>query len=62
MAAHLIVTAGAWVSRILADLALPLRVLRKVLIWVNPLRDQSFPCSLPPATSFMDFRISAERV
>ena len=43
MAAHLIVTAGAWVSRILADLALPLKVGRKVLIWVNPLRDHSFP-------------------
>ena len=43
MAARLIVTAGAWVSRILTDLALPLQVLRKVLVWVNPLRDQSFP-------------------
>jgi glycine/D-amino acid oxidase-like deaminating enzyme len=42
-AGHLIVTAGAWVSRILADLALPLKVLRKVLVWVNPLRDQPFP-------------------
>jgi sarcosine oxidase len=42
-AARLIVTAGAWVSRILADLALPLRVLRKFLVWVNPLRDESFP-------------------
>ena len=41
IAAHLIVTAGAWASRILADLALPLKVRRKVLIWVDPLRDQS---------------------
>ena len=43
IAAHLIVTAGAWASRILADLELPLKVWRKVLIWVDPLRDQSFP-------------------
>lgn len=55
MAAHLIVTAGAWVSRILADLALPLRVLRKVLIWVNPVRDQSFPVFATASDFFYGF-------
>jgi sarcosine oxidase len=55
MAAHLIVTAGAWVSRILADLALPLKVLRKVLIWVNPLRDQPFPVFASAGDFFYGF-------
>jgi sarcosine oxidase len=32
-AARLIVTAGAWASRMLADLGLPLTVRRKVLLW-----------------------------
>ena len=43
IARRLVVTAGAWVSRILADLALPLKVLRKVMIWVDPLRPDGFP-------------------
>ena len=55
MAAHLIVTGGAWVSRILADLALPLKVSRKVLIWVNPLRDQSFPVFASASDFFYGF-------
>jgi sarcosine oxidase len=32
-AARLVVTAGAWAGRVLADLGLPLTVLRKVLFW-----------------------------
>ena len=55
MAAHLIVTAGAWVSRILADLALPLQVVRKVLIWVNPLRDHSLPVFAAGSNFFYGF-------
>ena len=38
-------------SRILADLALPLKVLRKLLIWVDPLR----PVCLPVFASARDF-------
>jgi sarcosine oxidase len=51
IARRLVVTAGAWMSRILADLALPLKVLRKLLIWVNPLR----PVCLPVFASARDF-------
>jgi sarcosine oxidase len=40
---RLIVTAGAWVGQILAGMALPLRVVRKVLVWVDPVRDLSVP-------------------
>jgi sarcosine oxidase len=42
-ARRLILTAGAWTSRILADMTLPVRVLRKVLVWINPLRDEPIP-------------------
>ena len=42
-ARRLIVTAGAWAGRLLSDLSLPLKVLRKVLVWIDPVRDQSFP-------------------
>jgi monomeric sarcosine oxidase len=55
VAAHLIVTAGASAGRILADLALPLKVLRKVLIWVNPLRDQLFPVFASASDFFYGF-------
>jgi sarcosine oxidase len=55
MAAHLIVTAGAWVSRLLADLALPLKVLRKVLVWINPRGDQSLPVFASARNFFYGF-------
>jgi sarcosine oxidase len=42
LAKRLIVTAGAWSGQLLADLQLPLNVIRKVLIWVNPFRPESF--------------------
>jgi monomeric sarcosine oxidase len=54
-AAQLIVTAGAWVTRVLADLALPLKVLRKVLIWVNPRRGDSFPIFASASKFFYGF-------
>ncbi len=41
-AKRLIVTAGAWAAQLLADLALPLNVVRKVLIWVDPLQPEYF--------------------
>ena len=45
---RLVITAGAWASRVLADLGLPLTVLRKVLLWFAPsdpaaLRRDVFP-------------------
>ncbi len=41
-ARHLVVTAGAWSGRILQALNLPLTVIRKLLIWVQPERPQDF--------------------
>lgn len=41
-AARLVVTAGAWASRMLAELGLPLRVLRKTLHWFGTEDDRLF--------------------
>lgn len=38
----LVVTAGAWASRLLNDLGLPLTVIQKSLIWVDALRPELF--------------------
>lgn len=47
-AARLIITAGAWASSALQDLALPFRVLRKVIVWIDPLEPDLFrPDSFP---------------
>ncbi len=54
-ATQLIVTAGAWVSRVLTDLALPLKVLRKLLIWIRPLRDQPLPVFASASNFFYGF-------
>jgi sarcosine oxidase len=35
-AAKLVVTAGAWATRLLADLGVPFRVLRQVMLWFVP--------------------------
>ena len=55
LAAKLIVTAGAWAGRILSDLALPLKVLRKVLIWVQPQGDESLPVFATARNFFYGF-------
>ena len=34
-AARLVVTAGAWATKLLADLGVPLRVMRQVLTWFD---------------------------
>lgn len=47
-AKRLIITAGAWAGRLIADLKLPLRVLRKALIWVYPLRPEHFQPAVFP--------------
>jgi sarcosine oxidase len=55
VARRLIVTAGAWVSRVLADLQLPLSVLRKVLVWVDPVHDQPLPVFASESHFFYGF-------
>ncbi len=42
IARRLIVAAGAWSGRLLASLDLPLKVLRKVLVWVKPFHPAPF--------------------
>ncbi len=39
---RLVITAGSWVSRVLHQLGLPLRVLRKVLLWFRSKDDRLF--------------------
>jgi sarcosine oxidase len=36
-AQHLLITAGAWTSQLIAELALPLSIERQVLLWFNPI-------------------------
>ena len=54
-AKQMIVTAGAWASRVLTDLSVPLKVLRKVLVWVKPLRDQPVPVFASASNFFYGF-------
>jgi sarcosine oxidase len=45
---RLVIAAGAWSGRLLAGLDLPLKIVRKALVWVNPLDPQSFdPAAFP---------------
>jgi sarcosine oxidase len=47
-AQKIVVTAGAWCGQLLSELGLPLRVVRKVVLWVNPLEPEQFtPRRLP---------------
>jgi len=54
LAEKLIVTAGAWTSRMLTKLGLPLKVERRVLIWVNPLDRTVFQPSVFPVFAYGD--------
>jgi glycine/D-amino acid oxidase-like deaminating enzyme len=54
LADRLVITAGAWAGGLLADLDLPLRVLRKVLVWVDPLEPDLFRPDSFPIFSFGD--------
>ena len=54
LAERLVITAGAWSGRLLADLRIPLKVLRKVLIWVDPLNPELFLPGRFPIFSFSD--------
>lgn len=56
VARRLIVAAGAWSGRMLASLDLPLKVLRKVLVWVKPLHPSLFePGVFPVFASAEEF-------
>jgi glycine/D-amino acid oxidase-like deaminating enzyme len=55
-ARRLVITAGAWAGRVLQDLNLPLTVLRKLLVWVQPDRPENFtPGVFPTFASARDF-------
>ncbi len=41
-AARLVVTAGAWATRLLADIGVPLTVMRQVLLWFAPTEPELF--------------------
>ncbi len=54
LAERLVVAAGAWSGRLLADLSLPLKILRKVLVWIDPLQTELFETGQFPVFSFSD--------
>jgi sarcosine oxidase len=55
-ARRLVITAGAWAGELLRDLAIPLRVIRKSLVWVDPLRPDLFQSgSMPVFASAAQF-------
>ena len=55
-ARRLVVTAGAWAGRVLQELSLPLTVVRKLLVWVQPNRPEYFtPETFPVFASARDF-------
>lgn len=54
LAEKLIVTAGAWTSRMLTKLGLPLKVERRVLVWVNPLDRTAFQPATFPVFAYGD--------
>jgi sarcosine oxidase len=53
-AKRLIVTAGAWAGRLLTDLNLPITVLRRVLVWIDPLRPELFGPGVFPVFAFAE--------
>jgi monomeric sarcosine oxidase len=48
------VTAGAWCGQLLSQLGLPLRVVRKVVLWVNPLEPEQFTPQRLPIFAFAE--------
>ena len=67
-AAKMVVTAGAWATRLLADLGLPLAVRRQVLVWHGSSRAADyqlgrFPCYMAevPGNFFYGFPIADQR-
>jgi sarcosine oxidase len=66
-AAKLIITAGAWTSRILSELGLPLKVLKKSMYWLEAadfyLESEGMPCFLneTPTGIFYGFPMSSKQ-
>ena len=64
MAKRLIITAGAWSGELLRDLGIPLKVVRKSLVWVDPLRPELFrsiPVFASAAGFFYGFPMAGEK-
>ena len=53
-ATRLIVTAGAWSGRLMAELKLGLQILRKALVWVDPVRPELFAPAVFPVFASAD--------
>jgi sarcosine oxidase len=53
-AEKVVVTAGAWAGQILNGIGLPLRVERKVLTWIDPLRPELFAPGTFPVFAFAE--------
>jgi len=53
-AQKVIITAGAWSSQLLSQLGLPLRVERKVLLWVDPLAPERVTPDVLPIFAFAE--------
>ncbi len=53
-AQRVVVTAGAWCGQLLSQLGLPLRVVRKVLLWARPLDPEQFSPRLLPIFAFAE--------
>ena len=54
VAKRLVITAGAWTQGLLAELQLPIRILRKALVWVDPLRPEHFAPGVFPVFASAD--------
>ena len=54
LAGRLVITAGAWAGDLLADLQIPLKVLRKVLVWVDPQQRELFIPERFPIFAYSD--------
>jgi monomeric sarcosine oxidase len=53
-AEQVVVTAGAWCGQLLSGLGLPLRVVRKIVLWVNPLEPEQFTSRVLPIFAFAE--------
>ncbi len=53
-AKKLVITAGAWTTQLLEQLGLPIRVLRKVLVWVDPIEPALFQPGPFPVFGFSE--------
>jgi monomeric sarcosine oxidase len=54
MAQLLVIAGGAWTGGLMPDLQLPIKILRKALIWVDPLRPEQFAPGVFPIFASAD--------